>query len=149
MNVADAWWIYFCESQLFTIQRSLTVPTDVQTSVFPVPHTILNRTGSAFLGYSIVMWIFGFGWGIVNLWMGYLYLIIFENTERQWSRRAQLYWFFSLVFVGFPVYAFFCIMPFFGAWIITPLVHKVCPSLACQLPSILINFTARLESWLR
>lgn len=103
----------------------LTRSTDVQTIIFPVPHTILNRTGSAFTGYSVMMWIFGFFWGIVNLCMGYVYVNILANRGQQGPRKANLCLFFSIVFIGLPIYAFLVIMPFFGGWIVTPLVRKV------------------------
>lgn len=90
-----------------------------------MPHTILNRTGSAFTGFSVMMWIFGFAWGIVNLSVGCFYIRFLANGGQQRSRRANMVALFLIVFVALPVYTFIVIMPFFGGWIVTPLVQKV------------------------
>lgn len=72
-----------------------------------------------------MMWLFGFAWGIVNLFVGYFHIQVLANGGQQRSRRTNTFTLFLIVFVALPVYTFLVIMPFFGGWIVTPIVQKV------------------------
>ena len=100
---------------------------DVKTTVWPNPHTAVNRTHAGLQGYTAMMFIFGFAWGIVNICAMFAYFA--------WSREAwksmrtnwvldSLYLFFQ-IFVAVPAAVFLIIMPFFGGWIVTPIVTHV------------------------
>lgn len=104
---------------------------DVQSQVNPTPRTAVNRTSSAFEGYQAMMFIFGFPWGVINMIAcgGVLLLVIKGDSDRgsSYSRgtcNILLRLFFG-VFIIFPITVFMTIMPFFGGWIVTPIVQNV------------------------
>jgi len=109
LNVADAAWLYFY----------------ILACVNPNPRTAVNRTHSGFEGYTAMMFIFGFFWGMVNgavLWFLLIGLAGAATSFKQSFYRV-IAWLF-IIFVLFPAAVFMVVMPFFGGWIVLPLVQK-------------------------
>lgn len=106
VNVADAWWIYFY----------------VQGTVNPVPHTAVNHSASAWTGYKVMMWMFGFVWGVVNMCMAWTLLA--TTSANSGKGVAKFLWVTFLIFVGIPLAILVTIMPFFGPWIVVPIVQR-------------------------
>ena len=115
----------------------LIASLDVKTSVQPVPHTAVNRTHGAWQGYQVMMFIFGFAWGWVNAFVAWAYFTAtfeacdrgqtdYPLREKRYIRHSAL---FALIlfqlFVAVPAAIFLILMPFFGAWIVTPIVKHV------------------------
>lgn len=72
-----------------------------------------------------MMFIFGFVWGTVNLIVFWSYLTV--ASENQGYRKVGVnlsLWTFNLLVIV-PIWIFMTIMPFFGGWIVTPIVKKV------------------------
>ncbi|OCH95962.1 hypothetical protein OBBRIDRAFT_830556 [Obba rivulosa] len=117
VNIADGFWVYYY----------------VITSIDPNPRTAVDRTNSGFAAFYVMMWIFGFPWGCVNLvvWWGYYKEVI---EEPGYSRSRGMNWLVNLfsLFVVLPVALFMIIMPFFGGWIVTPLAASHVWNHACD-----------------
>lgn len=103
----------------------------MKTSVNPVPHTAVNRTNAAWEGYTTMMYLFGFVWGWVNI--GAIVAYYGSTCDDSYFTLSKnrvvnvLYFFFQVIVV--PIAALFLIiMPFFGGWIITPIIQHVSAS---------------------
>lgn len=108
INVADTWWIYYY----------------VQASVNPVPRNAVDKTSSALQGYTAMMFIFGFCWGCVNAMVGWAYMVGTWGNRR--DRHETTNFLISLfnLFIALPIFLALIIMPFFGGWIVVPIVQK-------------------------
>lgn len=69
-----------------------------------------------------MMFMFGFVWGCVN---GIVALLYYGEPSKGRFKCAQR----LLKIILFPVFLFLVIMPFFGGWIVPPIVQKVSPLL--------------------
>lgn len=118
---------------LMVIEMLIVGFIDVQATVNPIPHTAVNRTSSGFTGYTVMMFFFGFVWGIVNMLVTGAYLSqAFKVPAKNFA--GVLFFVFNL-FVSIPLFILFTIMPFFGGWIVVPIVQQV--SLAVTAESAL------------
>lgn len=99
----------------------------VQACVDPNPHTAVNRTHAGFEAYEALMFIFGFPWGIVNLVVvGAYFASIREGPDSSYRPVwKNLVLFFFSAFVVVPIGIALIILPFFGGWIIVPIVQHV------------------------
>ena len=75
-----------------------------------------------------MMFIFGFFWGWVNIGVAWGYLSFWTEDRHSRSGGTNAMIDFLSIFIAVPVAAFLCIMPFFGGWIVTPIVQQVCLS---------------------
>ncbi|EMD40472.1 hypothetical protein CERSUDRAFT_111071 [Gelatoporia subvermispora B] len=117
VNIADGFWVYYY----------------VVTSIDPDPRTAVDRTNSGFIAFYVMMWIFGFIWGCVNLmvWWGYYKAVHDEPSSRGLGGLRIFIGLFS-TFIALPLALFMIIMPFFGAWIVTPLAASHFWNHACD-----------------
>ncbi|KAI0343224.1 hypothetical protein BDW22DRAFT_1356832 [Trametopsis cervina] len=108
INVADGFWLYFY----------------VKSVVDPIPRTAVNHTSSGFAGYEAMMFIFGLPWGMINLFVSW-YLIA-RLVELGHGARRWFQWvcFLLIIFVMVPASIIITILPFFGGWIVTPIVQN-------------------------
>ena len=112
---------------MITSCRILTTLYSVRTSVNPNPHNAVNRTHSGFKAYEVLMYFFGFAWGIANCYaIAFYYLGTFSVWDM--SRRPKwlnyLFLFFQVFVVG-PAAIALIIFPFFGGWIFVAIAQKV------------------------
>ena len=99
---------------------------DVHSIVDPVPRTAVNRTSSGWIGYTTMMYIFGLPWGLANLFVSWLVfagcIAGLEKVDRVFTRLLVIAF---ITFVVIPVGVAMTILPFFGGWIVTPIVQSV------------------------
>ena len=99
---------------------------DVHSIVDPVPRTAVNRTSSGWIGYTTMMYIFGLPWGLANLFVSWLIfagcIAGLEKVDRVFTRLLIIAF---ITFVVIPVGVAITILPFFGGWIVTPIVQSV------------------------
>lgn len=93
----------------------------------PVPHNAIDSKASTFTGYTTMMFMFGFSWGWVNLLAAYGYCRWWQGERGYRTEFAKTAVTLFSLFIALPVFALLCIMPFFGGWIVTPIVQKVRP----------------------
>jgi uncharacterized BrkB/YihY/UPF0761 family membrane protein len=98
---------------------------DVITEVYPIPRTVLNRKGSSFTGFTVMMFLWGYCLTMINAAVSYLYWIWYRNNRWRQSTATKRTWDLFTLFVAFPAFVFIIIMPFTGGWIVTPLVQQV------------------------
>lgn len=97
--------------------------------MYPVPHNAVNRTHGGFIGYEVMMFFYGFVLGCINLWVAFGYFgwssSQYSRNRRSGSSRDSTLLTMFNIFIAFPVFAFLMFMPFFGGWVVTPIVQKV------------------------
>lgn len=98
--------------------------TDVEAVVNPNPRNAVNRTSSAFDGYEAMMFIFGLPWGVVNMLVcGWVLVATFSSNTKGGCSSFLLALFG--IFVILPIGLVMTLLPFFGGWIVTPIVQNV------------------------
>ncbi|KAI0821567.1 hypothetical protein BC629DRAFT_1435371 [Irpex lacteus] len=108
LNVADGFWIYFY----------------VHGVVDPIPRNAVNRTGSGWTGYTTMMFFFGLPWGIANLVMSWwIFVSVLKGRMMFTSTFMRVSLALFAIFVVIPVGVFITMIPFFGGWIVTPIVQ--------------------------
>ena len=99
---------------------------DIITKVNPIPHTVINRTPSAWSGFGVMMILWGFVWGWANALAGYAYWHIYRYHRVRQSAAKKALWDLVTIFIALPIFAFLSIIPSCGAWIFAPIVAQVC-----------------------
>ncbi|KDQ60506.1 hypothetical protein JAAARDRAFT_608335 [Jaapia argillacea MUCL 33604] len=102
INCADAAWIYFY----------------IQSEIFTNPHNAIDRTESGWTGYTVMMFIFGFFWGLINAFPFWAYF--FSGGVSSGYGKSTLLntlWTFWNIFVMFPVALLMILCPFFGPFV--------------------------------
>ncbi|KAI0699138.1 hypothetical protein BC835DRAFT_1412805 [Cytidiella melzeri] len=108
INVGDAFWLYFY----------------VMGIVDPVPRNALTRTSSGWSGYEVMMFLFGFPWSCVNLFASIGIIAGALEAGKGRGQAMQGIMLFFIIVVLVPAGIFISILPFFGGWIVTPIVQS-------------------------
>lgn len=117
-------FLYVPSSAISSILSNVVI--DVQATVNPIPHNAINHSGSAFAGYEAMMFIFGFVWGCINIWACCAWVVQISNWEHPQGSFGKTVISSFYIFIGVPLFLLLAIMPFFGGWIVVPIVQKVC-----------------------
>lgn len=122
---------------------------DVQGSVNPVPRTVINHSSSAWTGYEVLMWMFGFVWGVVNMCVTWMLLAAAFAQSKTVTGILKFPWVTFLILVGIPIAILFTIMPFFGPWIVTAIVQRVSFQHLNVTALLTVTLIANMDTWMR
>lgn len=145
-------YISVCRSPSYDSFSYLSVYfyVDVISTVNPVLHNAIDRSSSARDGFAAMMFIFGSFLSCVNSVACYAYITwSCEYSSYRMSKFQKTMRWLGIMFVAFPFWCCMIIMPFFGGWIVTPIVQKVCFPLYMREISRLRCVVAYLEPRLR
>lgn len=122
INGADAAWIYFCWYLSFlpshNVPENSMFLLDIYASIHPNPRIPVNITHSAWTGYTVMMFLFGFVWGCINLLVFWGY---FCSKFAFGSGRQSIF----TMFIVAPIAVVLILGPFFSPWIALPPAQKV------------------------
>ncbi|KAJ7253181.1 hypothetical protein C8J57DRAFT_1077031 [Mycena rebaudengoi] len=93
--------------------------SDIRSAVDPNPRSAVNKSHAGWQAYYLIMYVFGFFWGCVNIvaWMWYFQRKnISGSTGRSLirSRVLRYSWRLGHILVLFPVAVIMCLGPFFA-----------------------------------
>jgi hypothetical protein len=126
INAADVGWIYYY----------------VKFATIPNPHTVANDVAPHWIGFYVMMYIFGFFWGCVNIFVWYLYFMNSSSFLNRLSKSSdngppsrvvRIIWYLLHALIVLPCAAIMCFGPFFSPWAGLKLRQQYVAKHACEI----------------
>ena len=122
--------IFLLVSSISTVCHDLPdfmLTQDIYACIHPNPRIAVNITHSGWNGYKVMMFMFGFAWGCVNLAVFWGY---FCTGFAFGSGRQTIF----TIFIVAPIAVVLILGPFFSPWVALPLAQKVRNCLSVIIP---------------
>jgi len=116
INIGDGAWIYFY----------------IYSAVHPNPRTAVNITHRGWTAYTVLMFMFGFCWGVINLIVFWAYFASEAGFASSYTRKiSSMRLFFNLI-IMLPIATVLCLGPFFSPFAGLSLAQKAAWKHGCD-----------------